>query len=399
MIENNKNNLIMKLNVENDDYFIEKLKDLINESNFIASTIKVKNIKIVETEKEEKSCWEWICGFFTCCFKGDNSDDLENSHFVGIINIGNNCYLNAGLQILSRCYPLLIELLRSSYRDDPLLKLLVKSMKALLFGKDKFYDPSKFIDIFCKRNKDFIFGQQNCSQDFIRTILRNINDKLEKNMEYKYYFPNQNELNSYKKFIMENSIFPESKAFSIFSGILKTQIYGFCKNCETKINNFSFNSFVDQILYLDSFKTKCKFSDILRKNIGKQNKASMKCPNCEEKIHLNSSSTFVKIPEIFIFTLERFLGKNSKKIPIEPDEFINIYDLIDESYNINENKCNYELFAVNIRLGNDLSFGHEICHIKEKNVWYTINDIQYYLKTEEYLENSYGLFYRRINDE
>jgi ubiquitin C-terminal hydrolase len=319
---------------------------------------------------------------------------------VGIINVGNNCYLNAGLQILSRCYPLLIELLRSNYKNDQLLKLFVKSMKALLFGKDKFYDPSKFIDIFCKRNEDFIFGRQNCSQDFIRTILRNINDTLEKNMKYNLYYPkNQDELNAYQKFIMENSIFPESKAFSIFSGILKIQINGICENCGTKINNFSFNSFVDQILYLDSFNTKSKFSEILRKNISRQNKASMRCPNCKEKIHSKSLSTFVKIPEIFIFTLERFLGKNPKKIPIEPDEFINIYDLIDESLNINQNKCNYELFAVNIRLGNDLSSGHEICHIKEKNAWFTINDMHSYLKTQEYLENSYGLFYRRINEE
>ena len=121
----------------------------------------------------------------------------------------------------------------------------------------------------------------------------------------------------------------------------------------------------------------------------------MECPNCKEKIKSKSISKFVKIPEIFIFTLERYLIRN--KVPIEIDKYINIFDLIDESLKLDKNNCNYELFAVNIRLGDDLSFGHEICHIKDKNKWYTINDKNSYIKTEEYLENSYGLFYRRIN--
>ena len=55
--------------------------------------------------------------------------------------------------------------------------------------------------------------------------------------------------------------------------------------------------------------------------------------------------------------------------------------------------------AVNIRIGNDLSFGHEICHIKENNNWYTINDNNIRIKDEEYYESSYGLFYRRIKKE
>jgi ubiquitin C-terminal hydrolase len=278
------------------------------------------------------------------------------------------------------------------------MKLLVESLTTLLFSKDKYYNPSKFIECFCKRNKDFKEGQQNCSQDFIRTILRNINETFDKNFIYKDYNPtNPVEKSEYKTFIMENNIFPETKAYSIFNGMLKIHINGLCPNCNTEINNYSFNSFVDQILYLDSFTTKCKFSDILRKNIGKQNKASMRCPNCKEKIFSKSISNFVKIPDIFIFTLERFLVRN--KIPIDPDKFINIYDLVDESLNIDKNHCNYELFAVNIRLGNDISFGHEICHIKDRNEWYTIDDKDFHLKTQEYNENSYGLFYRRIKNE
>ena len=120
----------------------------------------------------------------------------------------------------------------------------------------------------------------------------------------------------------------------------------------------------------------------------------MNCPKCDEKITCKSVSKFVKIPDIFIFTLERYIKPN--KVPIEPDDFINIDDLVDKSIQSRENNYIYELFAINIRLGNDEFFGHEICQIEDKNNWYTINDKEYHIKKENYYENSYGLFYKRI---
>ena len=320
----------------------------------------------------------------------------EEKQIVGIINLRNNCYLNAGLQILSRCYPLLLELLKNDYEKDKLMKSLVETLTTLLFKKDKYYNPSKFIKYFCDRNKEFVDGQQNCSQDFIRTILRNINDSFPRIIRYENYLPdNEKEFSAYKTYIFENKIFPESKAHSFFSGILKLNLTGNCSNCGNKINDYSFSNFVDQLIYLDSFSRKCKFSDILLKNFGYENKATMKCPKCKEKVNLKSISKFVKIPEIFIFTLERYLIPN--KVPVEPDEFINLYDFVDESYDIDKSNCHYELFAINIRIGKDLSFGHEICQIKLKNNWFTIDDSDSYPRQREYNEYSYGLFYRKIS--
>ena len=78
-------------------------------------------------------------------------------------------------------------------------------------------------------------------------------------------------------------------------------------------------------------------------------------------------SSFVKIPEIFIFTLERYLIRN--KVPVEPDDNINIYKYADKNLYCTLEDCNYELFAINIRIGEDLSSGHEICQVKEKEKW------------------------------
>jgi len=400
MYEENLINLDMKLNNDNDLYYIQKLDQLIYNSENSEIIAKPKNIKYNESNERQKGCFEWFCELIFGCQKEENQNEIhkEIPHFVGLINIGNNCYLNAGLQILSRCYLLLKELLKNNYEKDELINLLVETMVTLLFKKDKYYNPSKFVHCFCKRNKEFISGRQNCSQDFIRTILRNINEIFEKKINYKDYHPeNKDELNAYKTYILKNNIFPESKPYSIFNGMMKIHVNGICSNCNKEINDYSFSSFVDQILYLDSFSTKCRFSDVLRKNISKGNKASMKCQNCKEKIQVESDSKFIKLPEIFIFTLERYLVRN--RVPVEPDEFIDVYDLTEESLKLDKYNCKYELFAVNIRLGNDISSGHEICHIKENNIWYTINDKEFHIKSHDYNESSYGLFYRKMRND
>ena len=388
----NKNN--------NREIDVEKLYEIIQENG--DNIIKVYPYQTIKTT--EKTCWDsfkeiayYLITCCNCCGCCEEEDEIEFPHFVGLKNVGNNCYLNAAIQILSRCSPFVFELLKYNYENNELLRVFSDLIVTILFKKVKDCDPTEFIECFTKLNKNFVFGRQNCSQDFIRTILRNINDSHPKKMYYDLYNAKKEDIKTYESFIQENKIFPESKAYSIFSGILKIQLYGECSNCDEKLYCSSYNSFVDQIIYLNSVSKKCYFSEVLRKNIGCENKAKIECSKCKVKNNVKSISKFVKIPEIFIFTLERYLEPN--KVPIIPDETINIYDLVDKSLHIKRKDCFYELLAVNIRIGNDLSFGHEICHIKENNNWYTINDNNIRIKDEEYYESSYGLFYRRIKKE
>lgn len=363
-----------------------------NENNVIVS----ENGQIYSIEKNESlftKVIDWIKKIFVIL---GLIDEKEEKSPVGIINIRNNCYMNAGLQILSRCYPLVKILVDSNfYTQDKLIKILVESLATLLFRKDKFYNPSEFIETFCKRNKEFVAGEPNCSQDFIRTILRNINDIFKKNTYFESIPSNPIEYDAFKNFKFKTKIFPESKPYSIFSGILRIHLYGKCQNCNKEVNDYSFSSFVDQQIYLNSCHSKCTFSEVLRKNFGLENKAIMKCSECKKNINLKLSSKFVKIPQIFIFTLERYLVRN--KVIIEPDEFIDISNLVDKSYSIPKEDCIYELFAKNIRQGEDLSFGHEICQIKQNNKWYTIDDGGSYPKQKEFNDYTYGLFYKRKN--
>ena len=240
MNDKNDNHLNMQPNKDNNDYYIMQLNELINESNNDILIMDKRPVKIMNMQQKQRGCWDWFLSKITFWKKDDSSKEKQT--FVGLINIGNNCYLNAGLQI-------------RNYQEDKLMKLFVEAMVTLLFNKDKIYDPTEFIKCFCERNEDFTPGKPQCSQDFIRTILRNINETFEKNVMYEDYNPSEEEEKKmYESLILKNNIFPQTKAYSIFSGILKITITGICDNCGNEIKNYSFNNFVHLIKNVNSQK-------------------------------------------------------------------------------------------------------------------------------------------------
>ncbi len=322
-----------------------------------------------------------------------------NSKPSGIYNIGNNCYLNSGLQILASCDNLVEELdkINISYAKNIIYYL--KEAFDYLLNKKITYEPSKFIRYFSEKNNDFILGTQCCSQNFIRTLIRNINEECIKHNynlidENKQYSETNAKISKdYEKFI--KNIYPESKIQSLFSGITKSHSKGVCPYCTGKIDNYSFNFFIDQIMYLDGFEHKCKFSKVLKENLGFDSDLTMGCPKCKKEIEVEEKTKIIKLPEILIFTLERYQG-SPNRVKIEPDDFLEMSEYIDKTSFVESTL--YELFAINIRFGSTINYGHEICQVKRDGKWYEINDSSVNDKTNSYFDSSYGLFYRRIKN-
>ena len=328
-------------------------------------------------------------------------NDYNNSYnqdICGIINLGNNCYLNSGLQILASCRELVHELAKTSSGGSNNIIPYIKNALDSLLSKNMF-DPRSFMDHFCSRNSDFIRGAQCCSQNFIRTVITNINKDLllysnsEKVSEYYQYGPSGREYQDYQKFIRSERIFPETKIQSIFSGMTKSFSKGTCKYCHRSIENYSFNYFIDLNLYLDDCDSRCKFTDVLDSNIGNEVDLSLNCPYCQRNINIKEETKFIKLPDILIFTLERYQGETNN-VRIKPSTTIHLDDYIDDNL-----KCNcteYELFAINIRYGKSANYGHEICQVKRDGVWYEINDRHgQRINGPSNEDSSYGLFYRK----
>ena len=322
--------------------------------------------------------------------------------FGGIVNYGNNCYLNSGIQILVSCDEFVKELKIYNIDGNPefLTNLIKEAIDKLLSGKN--FDPACFISKFVSVNKEYFgFGSQSCSLNFIRTLLKNINDELlstfqnlvNQNTQYKPV--STVEICKYNEFIRENKIYPESSLLSIFSGITRSHSNSICRYCQNVIDEYSFSYFIDLNIYLDEIKSRSRFVDVLNKNFEK-NILTMDCPNsiCKKEIKMDEVTKIIKLPDVLIFTLERYQGINND-IEIEPDEYIDLEKFVE----LNDHRSNiYELFAINIRFGRSKDFGHEICQVKRKGQWYEINDEKVYKissLSKNYNKYSYGLFYKR----
>ena len=119
----------------------------------------------------------------------------------------------------------------------------------------------------------------------------------------------------------------------------------------------------------------------------------MNCPKCNKEIVIKEKTNFIKLPEILIFTLERY-KEIVNNTWIKPDEIIDMKIYLDNS--VNSARTKYQLFAINIRFGKTSDFGHEICQVKRNGEWYEINDTNVSKKTFDHNDNSYGLFYKRL---
>ena len=279
--------------------------------------------------------------------------------------------MNSGLQIIASCSELIYKLQKTNKAKN-IVPLIKDAIYSLLY--EKIYNPNNFINYFCSHNSDFIRGAQYCSQNFIRTLIININDEyLRQNLDLVYkndqYYPSIKEENEYKKFI--NRICSESKVQSLFFNITKSFSKDKCKYCRKDIQNFSFSYYIEYNLYLDEIRSyRWNFSHILDLNIGNSNILTMDCPYCKRKINIKEETKFIKLPDIFIFTLERYQGETNN-VEIISDPFIYMNNYIDPNLKVDNTK--YELFAINIRYGRTANFGHEICQVKRDGIWYEIN--------------------------
>ena len=325
-----------------------------------------------------------------------------------ITNYGTNCYLNSGLQILSRCEKFTKWLNNSKFPENncPFFNLLKNSINKILTSE--YFEPKEFIYYFCSKNKDFTPGTQNCSQLFIKTVLSLINEeilnfiyynKLEDNERWNIilnnYFPKDIELDYYKDFLVKNQIFPQSAPYSYFSGIMKIESTGICDICG-KVKKYSFMDFFDQHIYLDTITgDSINFESLLKENLGYSIKVKSSCPKCNNKILFEDISKIIKLPDILVFTIERYIGETNR-ISIKPNEIIDVKDYVESSLNITNTL--YELFAINIRFGYSTEFGHQICQVKVNNQWFILNDSNKPVvgKIDEYNRNTYGLFYKKL---
>ncbi len=259
-------------------------------------------------------------------------------HKSTLINLGNTCYFNSVLQVLTHLFN--EEHLASENALERKLKGLYKYL-----NKNKEFNPINILTLFKFKNK---------------------------------YFNNNNQHDASECF----SHFIEG--FSIqkkFDGKIKhTRI---CANCKVLVS--SEELFRNIIIPIQSDNLTGCIKSYFRPEI-----IERRCERCNLSKCLQVS--FIKkLPEVFYIILNRF---NQGNIKNNNEIKINVLTTFFEQ----QRKYNYELKSIICHVGNTINSGHYFNISNVNNAWYIFNDsikIKV-LNLNEYLKHAYILFYQKI---
>jgi ubiquitin carboxyl-terminal hydrolase 8 len=364
----------------------------------------------------------------------------QKKYNIGSCNFNNAeglyCYQNSIISILSQTFLFVDYICMKSYEflkikkndlnlevTDTLTYQLSQILNSSLSNDNKTITPTSFRKICGKINP--IWAQMNYqdSQEFFNFVISRLKEEMGKKIKFipgknmiKYKQTSNNTLSNLQKisalFDQQNFIKKEfSPLTSMFNGILHNQ-----KECEfCKYISNSYQPFNTLPLEIPKNKTNLNILDCLDEfiKIEKLNlEDRMKCDFCKRKNQASEKAKIWTPPKILAIHLKRFKMNNYGIVYRKDDTPIDypIYNLNISKY-ISKNspyqdKCEYNLFAVNIHTGFGLSInsGHYYSIVKNRldNNWYVWNDSMHLHKIEanqpEKIINKEGvylLFYLR----
>ena len=181
------------------------------------------------------------------CYDNYLKDNYVNN-LVGIVNIGNTCFMNTALQCLSNCDKLTNYFLTENFSDNinnnnySIVKGYQWLLKKLLYNKESKFKPIYFKNVFMRYNKEFFANyEQQDAHEFLICLLNALNDELKIECDVK---ENINESKEWNEFIKKNN----SKIAELFYGMFKSIVK--CPNDKCKNINIIHEPFLSLSLPL-----------------------------------------------------------------------------------------------------------------------------------------------------
>ena len=190
--------------------------------------------------------------------------ETSSKGLCGIMNLGNNCYMNSGITCLINVIELTYYFLKGDYKNDlnpndssiPEIwyDLIIKSW----VEKTDIIDPSDFKEILSRKNPQFDGYNQQDASELINSILNLLNEGLKAEVKNEQNNNNQLYEKSPKTFWKDNLRLNDSIITDLFTGQLVTITH--CPECNNKkevydifnILNIPFPKF--DINYINNFQ-------------------------------------------------------------------------------------------------------------------------------------------------
>ena len=337
------------INCKNSDINNKQLHDELNETN---NENKIRKITLEELFNIQISLPE-----------------ESNKGITGIINIGNTCFMNSGLQCLSNCYQLTKYFLSNIYLKEininnrlsskgEIAKTYRQLLKDLWEEKEKSINPTYFKNIFSQFVNQFSGNSQQDSNEFLIFLLDKLHEDVNIITKKEYLEIDDNESYisdeeasdiSWKRYLKrENSMIVD-----LFYGQFKSTIN--CKFCNKisksfdsynfisipipskryeiniKYFGYNFNGFSEEIIPINEDTLVSNIIDKIKlKTYMKKEKKFVE----KTKKKRNNNNNKVKIEELCGDSVEILLLTNDKKIYKVLDSNDYIYLYIQQGYEV-----------------------------------------------------------------
>lgn len=326
---------------------------------------------------------------------------------TGLANLGNTCYINSCIQVLSHSYEFQNKL---STLEDPIhetvegnfLKEYI-SLRDIMWKSNCKIAPGRFLKVIHltsnHKDRDIFtgFAQQDLPE-FLLFIIDCFHTGIKKKMQVEIngkIKTDKDKINKECYNILKHTFENEYSAiYDLFYGMYVTNIY----SLDGKKLSFKPDPFLildlpiphtkKNITIYDCFDLFCNKELLSGENAWYDDKS-------KQKRDAEKSIVFWKLPTILIVCLKRFTNEN-KKLHNLVDVPLKDFDL--KKYMIYKDSQKYNLFGICNHHGSSGEGGHYTSHIlTADNKWYNFNDTQVKSINEEKVisPSGYCFFFRK----
>ena len=338
-----------------------------------------------------------------------NFKHYENKGLTGLENIGNTCYLNSCMQVLSHTYELNTFLENKLFNindiPDSIIFLEWNKLRELMWSENCIVAPHGFVDAIkkisiIKKREIFSGYEQNDVSEFLLFILECFHNALSRSVDVEIIGESKNKTDdiALKIYNMMSNLYKKeySEISDIFFGISITELKSLETNdiigCNPEI--FSILSLCipenkTNISIFDCFDEYCKIEILDKDNIILNEKTG-------NKEIIEKTTGFWSLPNILIIDIKRYNMQGKKLNHLISSDLDNV-DFSKYILGYNKYSYIYELYGVCNHSGNTHG-GHYTSIIKNaNNKWYEFNDTNITeIRENKIISNkSYCFFYRK----